>query len=156
MRAGATFPALAAAAMAGQPEKPAPAFRAELTSPEPTDDAQPLIKRAVDSLRKGDVANARSDLEQVLKAAPKNAVALLNLGVVAYRQKQLDEAETLLAKAVRNDPDLAQGWLSPGIVRQERGELDPSLAALAQAVLLDPKNSRAHHYLGVTIGRKGW
>src|SRR6187455_2491940 len=111
MRTAAAFFVLAATTMAAPPEKPVPAFRAGPASVELTDDAQPLIKRAVASLRKGDVANARTDLEQVLKVAPKNAVALLNLGVVAYRQKQLDEAETMLAKAVRSDPDLAQGWL---------------------------------------------
>ena len=30
------------------------------------------------------------------------------------------------------------------------------MAALAQAAFLDPKSARAHHYLGVTIGKKGW
>ena len=41
-------------------------------------------------------------------------------------------------------------------MRQDEDKLDAALAALAQAVFLDPKNARAHHYLGVTIGRKGW
>jgi Flp pilus assembly protein TadD len=156
MRSVAIFCALGAVALANPPEKPLPTFRSEPAAVELSDDTQPLIKRAVDALRKGDVANARAELEQVLKVAPNNAVALLNLGVVAYRQKRLEEAETLLAKAVHSDPDLAQGWLILGVVRQDRDELDASLAALAQAAWLDPKNARAHHYLGVTIGRKGW
>src|SRR5258708_38214695 len=48
------------------------------------------------------------------------------------------------------------GWLRLGVVYFDQEKLDYALAALAQAVVLEPKDARAHHYLGVTLGKKGW
>ena len=155
MRVFAILLALAPFA-AGAPKKSAPTFRAAPPITEVTDDAQPLVKRAIASMQKGDLTHAKQDLEQVLKLTPNHAIALLDLGIIAYRKTNFREAESLLQRAVRSDPDLAQGWFILGVVRQDEGKLDASLAALAQAVFLDPKNARAHHHLGVTIGRKGW
>ncbi len=154
MRAAALFLAFTFGAAAAP--KSAPAFRASPSTTEPADDAQPLVKRAIASMQKGELAHAKQDLDQVLKLTPNHAVALLDLGIVEYRLRNFSEAETLLQRAIHSDPDLAQGWFILGVMRQDQGKLDASLAALAQAVFLDPKNARAHHYLGVTIGRKGW
>jgi Flp pilus assembly protein TadD len=38
----------------------------------------------------------------------------------------------------------------------DQGRLEESFAALSQAVLYDKGNARAHNYLGVVLGRKGW
>ena len=43
-----------------------------------------------------------------------------------------------------------------GILYLDRNRLDEALAALTQATLYDPRNARAHNYLGVVVGRKGW
>ena len=43
-----------------------------------------------------------------------------------------------------------------GVIYYDQNKLDRALAALAQAVLFEPKDARAHHFLGVTIGKKGW
>ena len=156
MRAAAIFLALTTfAALAAPPKKP-PAFRSAPSIAALADETQPLVKRAIASMQTGELTKAKADLELVLKAVPGHAIALLDLGIIAYRRKNFTEAESLLQRAVRSDPELAQGWMILGVVRQDQGKLDASLAALAQAVFLDPKNARAHHYLGVTIGRKGW
>jgi Flp pilus assembly protein TadD len=119
-------------------------------------EAQETALRAMRDLRKGDLATARAGFEKALTLAPNNPAIMVNLGLIAYRERNFPEAEERLKTIVHHDPDTALAWLLLGIVYYDQEKLDHALAALAQAVLLAPKDARAHHYLGVTIGRKGW
>jgi Flp pilus assembly protein TadD len=119
-------------------------------------EAQETALRAMRDFRKGDLAAARAGFEKALILAPNNPAIMVNLGLIAYRERKFAEAEERLRSIVRHDPDTALAWLLLGIVYYDQEKLDHALAALAQAVLLAPKDARAHHYLGVTIGRKGW
>ena len=121
-----------------------------------SDEAQQLAKKAMVEMAKGDLAGAKKDFQKVLTLAPDNMATTINLGLVAYRQKQYAEAERLLKKAVRAQPEVGLGWLVLGVVFYDQEKLDAALAALAQAALLEPKNASVHHYLGVTVGKKGW
>ncbi len=90
--------------------------------------------------------------------APGNAPTTINLALIDYREKNFGAAEKLLQSAIRTVPDSGLPWLVLGVVQYEQGpaKYDAALASLAQAVLLEPKDARAHHYLGVVIGSKGW
>jgi Flp pilus assembly protein TadD len=120
------------------------------------EEAQAIAKRALASFNKGDFSEARKGFEQVLELTPGNVPTLINLGLVAYRQKKYEDAEASLSKAAKLAPDNGDAWLVLGIVRYESDRFDAALAALAHAAFLAPKSARAHHYLGVTIGKKGW
>ena len=140
-----------------------PKFRvapaAELNEPgkkQVSDEAQQLAKKAMVAMAKGDLDGARRDFQKVLTLAPDNAATTINLGLVAYRQKQYAEAEKLLKKAVHAQPEAGLGWLVLGVIYYDQDKLDAGLAALAQAALLEPKNATVHQYLGVTVGKKGW
>lgn len=119
-------------------------------------EAQEIARRALRSFRKGELTAAREEFERALKLAPNNAAILVNLGLIDYRERKFPEAEARLKTIVRNEPETALAWLLLGIVYYDQEKLDHALAALAQAVVLAPKDPRTHHYLGVTIGRKGW
>lgn len=119
-------------------------------------EAQALAKKAVIAMAKGDLAGAKKDFQKVLTLAPDNVATTINLGLVAYRQKQYAEAERLLKKAVRAQPEVGLGWLVLGVIAYDQDKLDAALAALAQAALLEPKNATVRQYLGVTLGKKGW
>ena len=121
-----------------------------------SDEAQQLAKKAMVEMAKGDLAGAKRDFQKVLTLAPDNVATTINLGLVAYRQKQYAEAEKLLKKAVRAQPEAGLGWLVLGVICYDQEKLDAALAALAQAALLEPKNATVHQYLGVTVGKKGW
>ena len=121
-----------------------------------SDEAQALAKKAMIAMAKGDLAGAKKDFQKVLTLAPDNVATTINLGLVAYRQKQYAEAEKLLRKAVRAQPEAGLGWLVLGVIAYDQDKLDAALAALAQAALLEPKNATVHQYLGVTVGKKGW
>ena len=150
--------ALAPAAPAQGPKfRVAPAD--ELNEPgkkQVSDEAQQLAKKAMVEMAKGDLAGAKRDFQKVLTLAPDNVATTINLGLVAYRQRQYAEAEKLLKRAVRAQPEAGLGWLVLGVISYEQEKLDAALAALAQAALLEPKNATVHQYLGVTVGKKGW
>ncbi|MDD5348644.1 MAG: tetratricopeptide repeat protein [Chthoniobacteraceae bacterium] len=111
---------------------------------------------AADNADPGADAVARAKLTRIVDAEPKNAAALIELGLLEARTQQPDAAIAHLQRATRAEPDSAAAWLALGVTACENGKLDLALAALSQAVLLEPRNAKAHNYLGVTVGRKGW
>ncbi len=119
-------------------------------------EAQQLAKKAMAAMSKGDLAAAKRDFQKVLTLAPDNVATTINLGLVAYRQRQYAEAEKHLRKVVRAQPEAGLAWLILGVIAYDQDKLDAALAALAQAALLEPKNATVHQYLGVTVGKKGW
>jgi tetratricopeptide (TPR) repeat protein len=119
-------------------------------------DVQRAFKAGNIAIGKGDLNSAREDFLKVLQAVPDSVPAMVNLGLVEYRAKNLEKAEGLLQNAVNMAPKSALGWLLLGIVQYDRSRYDFALASLAQAAVLDPKNPMVHQYLGVTIGQKGW
>jgi tetratricopeptide (TPR) repeat protein len=121
-----------------------------------SEEAQKIASQALVEFAKNDLVAARKQFLRVLELAPGNVPTLINLGLLEYRAKKYDEAEKQLKRVVRIEPESGLGWLILGVVYYDQNKLDAALAALAQAVLYEPKDARAHHYFGVTIGRKGW
>ncbi len=118
--------------------------------------AQQLYEAAVRDFAAGHLEAAKSLLQKVLAIAPENAPALINLALIAQRQQRGDDAEKLLRRVIQKDTANATAWLLLGIGAYEHGELEAALAHLAEAVLCAPQDPRAHQYLGVTLGRRGW
>jgi Flp pilus assembly protein TadD len=121
-----------------------------------SEEAQKLAKQAMTEMAKGDLAAAKKDFEKVLQLAPDNVATTINLALVEYRQRRFADAERLAKRAVHAQPDAGLGWLVLGVIAYDQDKLDAALAALAQAALLEPRNATVHHYLGVTVGKKGW
>ena len=121
-----------------------------------SEEAQKIANRALASFARNDLDAARKDFQKVLDLAPGNLPTLINLGLIESRVKNYEAAERYLLRVVRAEPESGLGWRVLGVVYYEANRLDAALAALAQAVYHAPKDARAHHYLGVAIGRKGW
>jgi Flp pilus assembly protein TadD len=119
-------------------------------------EAQKMSDRGTVAFNHGDLATAQSSFEAALTLAPGNPSILINLGLIAYREKRYAESEDLLLQVVRAKLETELAWLILGVVYYEQNKLDAAVAALSQAILCNPKDARAHHYLGVTIGKKGW
>ncbi len=105
---------------------------------------------------KGDYKGARRAYQRVLDLVPGNLVALVNLGLVEFRDGHPAEAEKYLKQAVRIRLETGAAWLTLGMIYFDQGRVEEAFAALSQAVLYDAANARAHNYLGVVLGRKGW
>lgn len=137
-------------------EKPAEPQVEETPTAPKDDEAQRTHTEALRAFQKGDIAGAISGYERVLKLAPENQPALINLALAKQRQKKYAEADEFLKRVLMKDPENASAWLVRGIAAYEQEKLDAAHAHLAQAILYAPKSAQAHQFLGVTLGRKGW
>ena len=154
LRLCALLLALDAAALAQPPESFLNPMR-ELEQTAPAE-AQELTRRAVAAMTRNDLAAAKRDFEKILTLIPDNIPTTINLSLIAYQRKEYPQAEKLLKKVARAEPESGLPWLLLGVIYYDQEKFEAALAALAQAVLYAPKDARAHHFLGVTIGRKGW
>jgi len=118
--------------------------------------SQQLHDTAVNSFAAGNLDAAKTGFEKVLALSPDNAPALINLALIAQRQRRYSDAEKSLRSILKQDMKNAAAWLLMGIGAYEQDNLDAALAHLAQAVLYAPKDARARRYYGVTLGRRGW
>ena len=127
-----------------------------LAAEKPRQTAQKLHDEALKAFNAGELETAKTGFQKVLTISPDNAPALINLALVEQRQHRYDDAERHLRAVLRTNLENATAWLILGIGAYEQDKLDAAHAWLAQAVLHAPKDARAHFYLGVTFGRRGW
>ena len=121
----------------------------------------PQVARAVagegnDAFGKGDYKAARHAYEKVLELAPGNLVALVNLGLIEFRSGNSAAAEKFLKEAIRQRIETGAAWFTLGMIYSEQDRVEEAFGALSEAVVYDKANARAHNYLGVVLGRKGW
>lgn len=134
--------------------RPAAVISSRITQERQT--AQQLYDQAMKCFTAGDLETADAGFQKVLGIAPDNAPSLINLALIAQRQKRYPDADQFLRRALRLDTGNAAAWLLMGIGAYEQNDMDAALAHLAQAVLYAPRDARARQYLGVTLGRRGW
>ncbi|MBK8149588.1 MAG: tetratricopeptide repeat protein [Acidobacteria bacterium] len=112
-----------------------------------------LSARGLANLELGKLADAKADLSEVQKNAPRSAPALINLAKVAAAEKNLDESLSLYEKASALDArnfDALSGALGV-LSRQKRyadahGKIDAAIAANG-----DKPETAAFHYLKADI-----
>ena len=118
--------------------------------------AKALAVRAENAFASGDLKQAETFYEQALAFCPNNAPLLVSLAAVETRMGKLDESEKRLDQALHLNHKNAPAWLLLGMNYLEQKRDEEAFAALVQAALYDERNPRAHNYLGIAAGRKGW
>ena len=116
----------------------------------------PLMKEAEQSFAKGQFEKADSIYSRSLGMAPNIPSLLVSAAAVKTRLGRLEESRIMLRKALSLDLDNAAAWKLLGMNALEQKSDDEAFACLAQATLHDENNPRAHNYLGMAAGRKGW
>ena len=101
-------------------------------------DPDSLYQRAFVHYRKGERAEARRALVELLAARPTDARALLLLGVVTDKQTETATSLALVEQAVHLDPTNAEAWYNLGVYESERANLEAALGCYRRAVALDP------------------
>jgi tetratricopeptide (TPR) repeat protein len=146
---------------------PAPLFNA--TEPPPTDsshdaaisgwlspEAKAAAQAGVEALAKNKFTDAEAAFLKLLKLAPDNPNALVNLGLVEFRLGRAEESQKYLQRAIRVKPDTAFAWMMLGVNFMNQEDIEGATAALAQAVYLGPKSPQAHNYYAVALAKRGW
>ncbi|MBZ0114661.1 MAG: tetratricopeptide repeat protein [Thermoanaerobaculia bacterium] len=121
-----------------------------------------LVRSAVDSIGQGHLDRARTQLQEALKSAPDNAIALYNLGLVDSRAGRSDDAiahfERLLAIDAGTpgtlEPQLRARTLSSlGLLYYDKNFLEDARTHFTEATRLDPQSEGAWNNLGLTLRR---
>jgi tetratricopeptide (TPR) repeat protein len=134
---------------AGNPDKAEEMFSAALAMNPFLSDA----KFGVASCRyaRGDLAEAKQRVDEVIKAEPKNADALGLAGIIAWKQNDLNLATAMLERAIKQDPKDAQLHNYLGIIRYAQGKRSHAVDELEKAVDLNPNLAEAHFNLAVIL-----
>ena len=122
----------------------------------PSDAARPCAAEAERAFSKGNFKTAESLYRQAIQLGPDNPKLLISLAAVETRLGNLDESQTLLRQALHIDLNNGPAWLLLGMNALEQKQDEEAFADLVQAALRDDQNPRAHNYLGMAAGRKGW
>lgn len=106
---------------------------------------------AVLNARLGNADKAKAEFDTCLRATPRDADLLSDVGYFHLRQGDAAKAEEHLRQAVSINPKLDKAWVNLGLALAEQNRREESLEAFCKAV--SPAVARAN--LGVVLLRKG-
>jgi tetratricopeptide (TPR) repeat protein len=118
-------------------------------------DAAPLLGRAVDAHRRGELAAARAGYEAVLVRRPDHFDALHLLGAVVRQLGDPALAVATLRRALALRPDVAAAHNHLGLALRDLGRPDDAVAAFRDALERDPGHAGAWSNLGATLRERG-
>ena len=113
--------------------------------------------------RKGALASAakkwkeaRDAFTDMVDAAPENALALANLGMVEYRLEEYEAARDHLQESLEIKPSVAHHWLALALCHLQLDDRDLAWSCLFRARHEDESDPRIHLYLAVIARDHGW
>ena len=105
-----------------------------------------LLERANESLAKGNIERAISDLNKLIASEPKNELAFNTRGLAWWRKGELDRAITDYNEAIRLNPQLPQSFQNRGLAWEAKKNLQAALSDFKQFAELapaDPEGTKA-------------
>ncbi|MBF0381440.1 MAG: tetratricopeptide repeat protein [Magnetococcales bacterium] len=112
-----------------------------------TDGVDELFQKAINFHHAGQMDQAISLYEQVIKLMPQNSIALSNMGVALQSTGRILEATTCYKKAIAINPEYVGALSNLGFAFTELNRLDEAAATLQKAVAINPNHAEAHFNL---------
>ncbi len=106
-------------------------------------------------LERGELANARTELEAALQLGPEDPRTHNNMGVLLIREGRSLEAVPWLEAAIRLDPAYADAYGNLGAAEEALGNSSAARAAYEAGLRLDPTSSRLRAGLRRSAQRAG-
>jgi protein O-GlcNAc transferase len=106
------------------------------------------LQKAIQAHQRGELAAARELYRQVLRAKPREAIAMANLAVIAIAERDYDLAENYLRRALAIQRSDASIYSNLGVVLRAQGRLDEAIAMYQRALVLKPDYADARLNLG--------
>jgi Flp pilus assembly protein TadD/predicted aspartyl protease len=113
-----------------------------------SDDTRQLIKQAEKLTRKGETAEAEKILRRVIKIAPQESKAKLNLAYLLLKQRQLNEAFSFAFDVAKAEPKNSYAFAVLGAILLSAGSFDEANLSFVNALQLDKKEALAWAGLG--------
>jgi tetratricopeptide (TPR) repeat protein len=101
------------------------------------------VALGVHLLGRGEVAEAKTQLNRALELNPSTWVACYKLGDIAYREDHLTEAEKLVSKAKELQPKIAGVYLLLAQIHKKQENYAAAVQDLDSCLELDPNNENA-------------
>ncbi|NWF72919.1 MAG: tetratricopeptide repeat protein, partial [Nitrospirae bacterium] len=113
------------------------------------------VQQAYALYRKGQLAQAQTLFEEVLRTHPQHYYTLHLLGVIAFQTKHYQRALQLIDDAIRIQPNDATFYLNRGNALMALRQLDAALASFDTAIVLKPDFSEAYFNRGNALMELG-
>ncbi len=91
---------------------------------------------------------ASQQLERILRIAPQNVNAMINLGAMYNKLGKHKAAADILRKSIAKDKNSAHGYYNLGIAQRHLGDMVMAAWAYREAIRIDPNMADAHQNLG--------
>lgn len=114
-----------------------------------------LLAKAKEEFGQQNYNEAEKDFQNALEIAPKDYLALSNLGVVEFQLGKMAAAEETLKKAIALDPKKSFALTTLGIVHYRQERMDEAEKTLRQAIAINDQDFTAHNYLGIVLAAAG-
>lgn len=115
---------------------------------------QAKFQRALALYQTGQVAQARTLFEEILRVQPKHCDALNILSLMAYQANDYRQAVNFLDRAITIQPSAA-AYSNRGIALNELGQLEAAVASYDKAIALQPDYAVAHANRGKVLRELG-
>jgi predicted O-linked N-acetylglucosamine transferase (SPINDLY family) len=109
------------------------------------------LQDALEHHRAGRLSEAESLVQQVLRAEPRDPVALHFSGILAHQRGNHALAVDLIGRSLAIRPDDAEAHFNLGTILQQQGELRAAARCYRNALRIAPGAAEAHINLGNTL-----
>ena len=101
--------------------------------------------------RSGDIQQAQTQYQSVLRVEPGQPEALHGLGIIAFQLKKYNTAGDLIGKAIENKPKVPQFHYNLGLVFISLKMQEKAIQAFQEAIEINPDYADAHYNLGLAL-----
>jgi tetratricopeptide (TPR) repeat protein len=109
----------------------------------------------IELARKGQIEEAISQYQEVIRLKPDYALAHNNLGFALLRKGQIGEAISQYQEAIRLKPDYTLAHNNLGNALYRKGRDNEAINQYQEALRLEPAYADAHNDLGLALYRNG-
>lgn len=112
-----------------------------------------LFFTAVEAEETGDMTKAVEIYQQIIAAQANYAAAYVNLGTLAFRDKEFNAAAALYRKAIEIDPNYTMAYFDYANALEELGHHNEARQIYERAVEINPRHADSHFNLALAYER---
>jgi Tfp pilus assembly protein PilF len=113
------------------------------------------LNKALTEIINGQLPQAATDLQSVIKIDPQNKYAFYNLGYIYQTEQKRADAEAQYRLALAIDPKYEPALYNLAILRTADGDVTGAIQLYRQAIASNANDASAHFNLGLLLRQTG-